>query len=34
VTSFAILRKWTVGVSFSRRYDSLCCTKGCVTSMT
>ncbi len=24
VTSLAILRKWTVGVSRSRRYESLC----------
>ena len=34
VSSFASLRKWTVGVSLSRRYESLCCTSGCVTTVT
>src|SRR5947208_9913223 len=34
VTSFASLRKWTVGVSLSRRYESLCWTSGCVTTVT
>src|SRR5918995_5752038 len=33
VTSFAILRKCTVGVSFSRRYESLCWTSGCSTTI-
>ena len=34
VTSSTSLRKWTVGVSLSRRYESLCWTSGCVTSIT
>src|SRR3954454_6466300 len=34
VTSSTSLRKCTVGVSLSRRYDSLCWTSGCVTSIT
>src|SRR5829696_9249850 len=33
VTSFAILRKCTVGVSFSRKYESLCWTSGCSTTI-
>ena len=33
MTSFAILRKCTVGVSCSRRYESLCWTSGWRTSM-
>ena len=32
MTSSTSLRKWTVGVSLSRRYDSLCWTSGCGTS--
>src|SRR5436190_1308370 len=31
VSSFTSLRKWTVGVSLSRRYESLCWTSGCLT---
>src|SRR5215211_4795282 len=31
VNSLTSLRKWTVGVSRSRRYESLCWTSGCVT---
>src|ERR671932_66027 len=34
VTSLTSLRKWTVGVFLSRRYDSLCWISGCLTSVT
>src|SRR4051812_46350753 len=34
VTSSTSLRKCTVGVSLSRRYESLCWTSGCRTSVT
>src|SRR5215211_7321010 len=34
VTSSTSFRKWTVGVSLSRRYETLCWTSGCVTWMT
>ena len=34
VTSLTSFRKWTVGVALSRRYESLCWTSGCVTSVT